>query len=154
MSRLESEAPLGVNYTSERFDPRERYAMASGPVAPILLLTMTLLSVIRHDASADDRIGTGSQEASGTQREQSQQPGLMPPLPPPEIDPGIQRYPETTPHPESVVPPPQVDPDMAVDPETRKPLKDSPVPQPDPHPGPSDPVPAPPTPAPPAAPKR
>ena len=133
--------------------------MVSVSVVPILLLTMALLGFFRHSASADDKTQTDSPSTMGGQSGQPQQPGLMPSLPPPKIDPGIQRYPETTPNPESVVPPPQVDPDMAINPATREPLKDSPVPTPDPHPGPSDPVPpdpvpVPPPPAPPAIPRR
>jgi hypothetical protein len=127
--------------------------MLSIPILPILF-TLMLDGTSPAALTADERAQIGSPSAPGESSERPQQPGLMPPLPPPEIDPGIQRYPETTPHPESVVPPPQVDPDMAINPETREPLKDSPVPKPDPHPGPSDPVPLPPPPAPPMTPRQ
>lgn len=51
----------------------------------------------------------------------SETPGLAPPAPPPQIDPGILKQPEhlPPPAPEAVVPPPVVDPGMVVDPEAR-----------------------------------
>ena len=42
-------------------------------------------------------------------------------LPPSSIDPGIERRPQTIPHPRSAVTPPIVDPKMAIDPETAPP---------------------------------
>ena len=42
-------------------------------------------------------------------------------LPPSSIDPGIERRPQTIPHPRSAVTPPNVDPKMAIDPETAPP---------------------------------
>ncbi|HSE58298.1 MAG TPA: hypothetical protein VLA99_06320 [Nitrospiraceae bacterium] len=132
--------------------------MALGRMASVLLLTVAIIGQSQHARSADGKGEADSPSAPGGQGRSPQQPGLMPPLPPPEIDPGIQQYPETIPNPESVVPPPQVDPDMAINPATRERLKDSPVPQPTPNPGPSDPVPpdpvpAPPTPVPPGTPR-
>ena len=127
--------------------------MACVRMASLLLLAVAIIGQSQHAGSADGKREAGSPSAPGGQSRSPQQPDLMPPLPPPEIDPGIQQYPETIPNPESVVPPPQVDPDMAINPATREPLKDSPVPQPTPRPGPSDPIPAPPTPVPPGTPR-
>ncbi len=42
--------------------------------------------------------------------------------PPSSIDPGIERRPQTIPHPRSAVTPPNVDPKMAIDPETAPPV--------------------------------
>jgi hypothetical protein len=42
--------------------------------------------------------------------------GVIPP--PSRIDPGIERRPQTIPHPRSAIIPPKVDPKMAIDPET------------------------------------
>lgn len=140
-------------------DPERGVKMAVVPVVFVLSFSVGLLGFSPQDAGAEGKGKSAQSSGPGGQSEPLQQPGLMPPLPPPEIDPGIQQYPETIPNPESVVPPPQVDPDMAINPATREPLKDSLVPQPTPHPGPSDPVPpdpvpAPPTPVPPGTPRR
>jgi hypothetical protein len=48
-----------------------------------------------------------------------------PPPPPSSIDPGIERRPQTVPHPRSAVPPPNVDPDIAVNPETAPPAAEA-----------------------------
>ncbi len=48
-------------------------------------------------------------------------PQVPPALPPSRIDPGIERRPQTVPHPSSAVTPPIVDPKMAIDPETAPP---------------------------------
>lgn len=56
-----------------------------------------------------------------------------PDLPPPSLDPGIVKQPETVPHPDAVIVPPVVDPGMAVNPEqpqgtnpNRPPARDKP----------------------------
>jgi protein TonB len=46
-------------------------------------------------------------------------PKVEPP-PPPSIDPGIQKTPETIPDPKSAIPPPNVDPEMVIDPEKQR----------------------------------
>ena len=44
--------------------------------------------------------------------------------PPSRIDPGIERRPQTVPHPRSSVTPPNIDPKMAIDPETAPPARE------------------------------
>jgi hypothetical protein len=59
-----------------------------------------------------------------TTPESPSQPGA-PPIPPSNIDPGIERRPLTTPDPRSAVPPPNIDPKMTIDPEAAPPASEA-----------------------------
>ncbi len=94
--------------------------------APLLIAALLLYLPAAGMATADSGPALPPTESAPP----SHQPGLVPPAPPSQTDPGILKQPEhlPPPAPEAVVPPPVVDPKMAIDPE--KPPRPGPPPPP------------------------